>query len=82
MATALGAIGQLTTCLFDCAETCDFVRRREIAVGDFCRQRAEVLPCLGPFNEEDTSFPVYGPSGDFGIVPAFFGQAPEEEGEC
>ena len=61
MATALGAIGQLTTCLLDCADTSDFLRRREIAVGDFCRQLTEGLPCLGPFTEGDTFFPVYGP---------------------
>ena len=92
MATALCAIAQLTTCALDCADTSDFMRRREIAVGDFCRQRAEGFPCLGPFNGGVTSFPVYAPllfsswdamlGGDFGIVPAFFGQAAEGEGEC
>ena len=35
MATALCAIVQLNTCLLDCADTSDFMRRREIAVGDF-----------------------------------------------
>ena len=43
-------------------------------------------------NEGAVSFPVHGPlllpswdammGGDFGIVPALFGQAAEEEGEC
>ena len=92
MATAVCAIAQLTTCLLDCADTSDFLRRREIAVGELCRQRAEGLPCLGPFNEDDISFPAYAPllftswdammGDDFGIDPAFFGQAAEEEGEC
>ena len=55
------------------------------------QMRSEGKACLGPFNgREDRSFPIYGPllftsfdrlmCGDLGLVPAFFGQMPEEAG--
>ena len=62
MATAQCSIAQLTTCLLDCAESSDFMRRRQIAVVDFCRQGAEGLLCLGLFNEWDGVFHLYAPT--------------------
>ena len=58
---------------------------------NFVQMRSEGDACLGPFNDSrDRSFPTYAPllfisldrlmCGDFGLVPAFFGQMLEEAG--
>ena len=58
---------------------------------NFVQMRSEGEACLGPFNDRrDRSFSIYAPllfisldrllCGDFGLVPAFFGQMPEEAG--
>ena len=59
---------------------------------NFVQMRPDGESCLGHFNNDriDRSFPIYAPllfvsidrllCGDFGLVPAFFGQMPEVQG--
>ena len=90
MGASLSAIAHVINCLFECADMREFMRRRETAVEEYCRMRAAGEACLGLCNEGDRTFPVYAPllstswdammGGDFGIVPAFFGQTTETDG--
>ena len=91
MGTSLAAFAQFINCVLDCRDMQDLFHRRRVAMQNFVEMRSEGKACLGPFNgREDRSFPIYAPllftsfdrlmCGDLGLVPAFFGQMPEEAG--
>ena len=92
MGRGITALEQFINCILDCRDMRDFKRRREVAVQIFIQRRSDGSYCLGPFanDHSDRSFPIYDPllfmsfhrllCGDFGLVPAFFGQMPEVHG--
>ena len=93
MGTSITALAQLVNCVLDCRGMRDLRRRRKEAVQIFIQRRSAGCRCLRPFanDHSDRSFPIYAPllfmsldrllCGDFGLVPAFFGQMPEELGK-
>ena len=92
MGTAITGLEQLIHCILDCRDMRDFRKRREEAVERFNLLRAQNHACLGPFAVSgDKSYPIYAPwlfisldrllCGDFGLVPAFFGQIGDERGK-
>ena len=92
MGTGITALVQLINCIWDCHDMRVLRRRREVAAQIFIQRRSDGSYCLGPFTNDhsDSSFPIYAPllfmsldrllCGDFGLVPAFFGQMPEVHG--